>query len=42
MSPALAAEHRDFLLALTFDNKGLPRYGDTYAGIDGCYFLRPL
>jgi ubiquinone/menaquinone biosynthesis C-methylase UbiE len=42
MDPHLPAEHRDFLQSLTFDARGLPRYGDTYAGIDGCYLLRPV
>jgi SAM-dependent methyltransferase len=42
MHPALPAEHRDFLLALKVDERGLPRYMDTYAGIDGCYLLRPV
>lgn len=42
MSQELAAAHRDFLLALTFDERGFPRSGGTYAGIDGCYLLRPV
>jgi SAM-dependent methyltransferase len=42
MSRDLAAEHRDFLLGMTLDDKGMPRYRDAYAGIDGCYLLRPI
>jgi SAM-dependent methyltransferase len=42
MDRRLPAEHREFLLALTFDEKGFPRHGDTYAGVDGCYVLRPV
>lgn len=34
-------EHRDFLLALNFDDKGFPMYNGTYAGLDGCYELTP-
>ena len=37
--PRLAAEHRRFLLELTFDPRGLPKHGDYLAGIDGCYEL---
>ena len=34
-------EHRDFLLALTFDNRGFPMYNGNYAGLDGCFELTP-
>lgn len=34
-------EHRDFLLALTFDDKGFPMYNGTYAGLDACFELTP-
>ena len=34
-------EHREFLQALTFDNRGYPMYNGTYAGLDGCYELTP-
>lgn len=39
MSPLLSEEHRNFLLSLTFDDKGYPLYQGHYAGVDGCYFL---
>jgi ubiquinone/menaquinone biosynthesis C-methylase UbiE len=32
---------RRFLLELTFDEYGMPRYRGHRAGIDGCYLLRP-
>ncbi len=35
-------EHREFLQALTFDNRGYPMYNGTYAGLDGCYELTPV
>jgi ubiquinone/menaquinone biosynthesis C-methylase UbiE len=38
----LPAEHRKFLLALTLDAHGLPRFNDHYAGVDGCYELTPM
>ncbi len=34
-------EHREFLLALTFDNQGFPMYNGTYAGLDACFELTP-
>lgn len=37
----LEEEHRRFLVALTFDRRGLPYAGDKAAGIDGCYLLEP-
>jgi SAM-dependent methyltransferase len=36
----LPAEHRNFLLDLTFDERGLPYYRQQPAGIAGCYQLR--
>jgi ubiquinone/menaquinone biosynthesis C-methylase UbiE len=36
-----AREHREFLLALTYCDKGFPMYNGTYAGLDGCYELTP-
>ena len=41
VSPDLEAEHRRFLLGLTFDRRGLPYWGDKAAGIDACYLLEP-
>ncbi len=41
MNQKFPAEHRDFLLNLTFDERGYPMYHNTYAGIDGCYLLTP-
>jgi len=41
MSPELAQEHRDFLTALVFDDRGYPKYRGHYAGVDGCYLLTP-
>lgn len=38
----LAAEHRDFLLALEIDSRGFARIDGHYAGVDGCYRLAPL
>ena len=35
----LEAEHRQFLLGLSFDRRGVPYHGDKAAGIDGCYLL---
>jgi SAM-dependent methyltransferase len=35
----LEDEHRQFLLGLTFDARGLPYFGPKAAGIDGCYLL---
>jgi SAM-dependent methyltransferase len=37
----LAAEHRKFLQALTFDGQGFPVYQGHRAGIDGCFELTP-
>lgn len=39
--PRLAAEHRKFLLGLTFDARGLPSHDGQMAGVDGCYELTP-
>jgi SAM-dependent methyltransferase len=39
LDPALAPEHRDFLLGLTFDPRGVPHAGSHAAGLDGCYEL---
>jgi len=41
MDQNLAREHRRFLHDLHLDNRGLPMYGDTLAGLDGCYSLQP-
>ena len=38
----LPAEHRKFLLALTLDARGFPRFHDHCAGVDGCYELSPI
>jgi GAF domain-containing protein len=35
----LEREHRDFLLGLTFDARGVPYFNGQAAGIDGCYEL---
>ncbi len=40
--PELPAEHRKFLLNLTFDARGLPYHDGQAAGVDGCYELTPL
>lgn len=37
--PRLPAEHRKFLLGLTFDARGLPCHEGERAGVDGCYEL---
>lgn len=37
----LPAEHRQFLLNLTFSDAGLPMWNSEQAGVDGCYRLRP-
>jgi SAM-dependent methyltransferase len=39
LDPSLPAEHRNFLLALTFDSRGVPYFGPHAAGLDGCYEL---
>jgi SAM-dependent methyltransferase len=39
LDPALPAEHRAFLLGLTFDNRGVPYHNTHAAGLDGCYEL---
>lgn len=36
----LEAEHRKFLLALTFDDRAIPHYQGRVAGIDGCFEFR--
>jgi ubiquinone/menaquinone biosynthesis C-methylase UbiE len=41
MDQRLGQEHRDFLLALEIDKAGLPTYRGRYAGVDGCYLLKP-
>jgi len=41
MDERLEKEHREFLLSLTFDNRGLPIYEGHWAGVDGCYLLTP-
>ena len=41
MQENLREESRDFLLGLTFDENGFARTAGAYAGIDGCYALRP-
>lgn len=41
MTEKLGREHRDFLAALTFDRRGVPFHGDSCAGIDACFLLRP-
>jgi SAM-dependent methyltransferase len=38
----LGAEHREFLLALERDGRGMPRYRGHTAGIGGCYALTTL
>jgi ubiquinone/menaquinone biosynthesis C-methylase UbiE len=38
--PRLAAEHREFLDGLQFDERGLPMHRGLYAGIGGAYVLR--
>ena len=35
----LEREHRDFLLELDFDSKGIPHYRDNVAGIDACFLF---
>lgn len=37
MHAKLPKQSRDFLIALTFDERCLPKYGTHHAGIDGCY-----
>jgi RHS repeat-associated protein len=37
----LPRKHRHFLRKLTFDSRGLPLHDGQFAGIDGCYKLRP-
>jgi SAM-dependent methyltransferase len=39
LDPRLGAEHRRFLLGLTFDSRGVPFYNGHAAGLDGCYEL---
>jgi SAM-dependent methyltransferase len=38
---SLPAESRKFLLSLAVDSYGFPTYHGRYAGVDGCYRLRP-
>ncbi len=38
--PRLGAEHRAFLEALEFDDRGLPMHRGLYAGVGGAYVLR--
>jgi hypothetical protein len=33
--------HREFLMSLRFDDRGLPIYQGQCAGVDGCYRLWP-
>jgi len=40
MNSDIEEEHRRFLIGLRLDDRGLPLYGDTLAGISGCYNLR--
>lgn len=37
----LAAEHRRFLLELSFDSAGLPLWNGHHAGVDACFRLTP-
>jgi ubiquinone/menaquinone biosynthesis C-methylase UbiE len=37
----LPAEHRRFLLELSFDTAGLPLWNGRHAGVDGCFRLTP-
>src|SRR5205823_3528241 len=39
--PAFKAEHREFLMELTYDNRGIPNYRGHCAGVDGCFELTP-
>ena len=41
LDPALDQTHREFLLGLTFDSRGVPYHGKNAAGLDGCYQLLP-
>ena len=38
--PGLPSEHRDFLSALTFDERGIPLYKGQVAGNDACYTFK--
>jgi len=38
----LEREHRNFLLELTFNNKNIPLYKNTYAGIDACFLFTKI
>ncbi len=42
MDIRLAAEHRNFLAALTFDERGFPLYDGAVAGIDACFSFRKM
>jgi ubiquinone/menaquinone biosynthesis C-methylase UbiE len=35
----MPSQHREWLLALTVDNTGFPKYEETFAGIDACFSL---
>lgn len=37
--PSLAVEHKQFLMEVTRDDRGYPRFCGKYAGIDGVYKL---
>jgi hypothetical protein len=37
--PRLADHHKDYLRMLSFDERGLPKYQDYYAGVSGVYHL---
>jgi ubiquinone/menaquinone biosynthesis C-methylase UbiE len=39
LDPELKAEHRNFLLGLTFNDRGMPCHNGQVAGLDGCYGL---
>jgi SAM-dependent methyltransferase len=41
MSEKLEPEHRQFLMQLRMDARGLPMFEDALAGHDACYLLRP-
>lgn len=42
MDLRLPTEQREFLTALTFDEKQLPLYQGIHAGLDGCYVLKKV
>lgn len=41
LNPALAEEHREYLMSLTFDAHGFPLFQNRRTGIDGCYRFLP-